>query len=70
MIAEEVKISKIEYHKVYAMEKWCYQCFGQSACELDQVDSTKTWCLRYKFGDTIWYFAQAKDALMFRLVWT
>jgi hypothetical protein len=51
------------------MEKWCYNRFGQSARELDQVSNSATWCLRYKFGDTIWYFANAKDALMFRLVW-
>jgi hypothetical protein len=69
MIAEQVTMPKLEYYKIYAMEKWCYNRFGQSARELDQVSNSATWCLRYKFGDTIWYFANAKDALMFRLVW-
>ena len=69
MISAEVTISKIEYHKVYAIEKWCYESFGPAAQELDQIDSDRTWCLRYKFGDTIWYFFDSKDALWFKLTW-
>ena len=69
MTSAEVRISKLEYHKVYAMEKWCYENFGPAALQMDQVDSTKSWCLRYKFGDTIWYFRDSKDALWFKLTW-